>query len=36
MQLKIRQRKIYFHKITLNYIKINLIYAHEKHHAPTI
>ena len=36
MQLKICQRKIYFHTLTLNYIQITLIYVQEKHHAPTV
>ena len=36
MQLNIFHRKIYFHTHTLNYIQIDLIFAQEKYHAPTI
>ena len=36
MQLNISHRKIYFHTHTLNYIQIDLTFAQEKYHAPTI
>ena len=36
MQLNICHRKIYFHTHILNYIQIDLMYAQEKRHAPTI
>ena len=36
MQLNICHRKIYFHTHTLNYLQIDLIFAQEKHDAPTI
>ena len=36
MELTTCQRKIEFHTHTTNSIQLDLIYAHQKHHAPTI